>query len=328
MKRRRFLGVVGGVAATWPLAARSQDAALPVVAFISLGSAESLGDRIAAFRKGLGAAGYVEGRNVQVEYHLLGQDYSRASALLEDVVRRRVAVIVVPGGGPISIAAKKATSTVPIVFVVAENPVTLGLATSLAHPGGNATGINFLGVETDAKRLGLMHELLPNAVRFAVLLNPTNTRYSEATRQALTEAASSLGVNVLFFNAGTPDEIEAAFLDMTRESADALFIATEGFFASRGAQLAALATQHRLPTSFVSREQVQMGLLMSYGADWLDILHQVGLYTGNILKGTAPTALPIVQAAKFELVINLKTARSIGVDITPMMLARADEVIE
>lgn len=327
MRRRDFLGALGG-AASWPLAARAQQPPLPVVAFISLGSAETMGDRIAAFRKGLSETGYVEGRNVAVEYHLLGTQYERAPSLLEDLIRRRVAVIAVPGSTPISLAAKKATTTAPIVFAVGENPVTLGLVASLSHPGSNATGINFLGVETDTKRLGLMHELLPKAARFAVLLNPSNARYTEASRSALTEAARSLGVEVSFFNASTPDEIEIAFVDMTRQRADALFIATEGFFASRGAQLASLAAHYRLPTSFVSREQVQMGLLMSYGANWGDILRQVGVYSGNILKGATPADLPVVQATKFELVFNLQTAKKLGIEVPPMLLVRADDVIE
>lgn len=333
MKRRKFITLLTGAGAATvlsPLTARAQQSTLPVVGFVSLGSADTktMRDRMEAFRKGLGEAGYVEGRNVQVEYHLLGREYGRAPSVLEDLIRRRVAVIAIPGSTPISLTAKKATTAVPIVFAVGENPMGLGLVESLARPGGNATGINFLGIETDAKRLGLMHELLPKATRFAALLNPSNARYSETTRKALVEAARSLGVEISFFNASTPDEIVSAFAAMARERAGALFIATEGFFASRGAQLAALATRFRLPTSFVSREQVQSGLLMSYGASWIDILRQVGFYSGRILKGTKPADLPVMQATKFELVINMKTARTLGIEIPPMLLARADEVID
>ena len=227
-----------------------------------------------------------------------------------------------------SLAAKAATETIPIVFGVAENPVVLGLVKSLAQPGGNATGINFFAIEIDAKRLGLMHELLPKAARFAVLVNPANVRYTEATSKSLREAAHTLGVELVFFNASTPAEIDAAFAAIARERAQALFIAGEALFASRRVQLATLTARDRIPASFPSREMVEAGLLMSYGTSLVDMARQVGVYTGSILKGAKPSDLPVLQATKFELVINLKTAKALGLDVPPTLLARADEVIE
>ena len=283
--------------------------------------------RVAAFRKGLSETGYAES-NVLVEYHWLGGQYEHLTAVVDDLIRRRVAVFAIPGSTPVSLTVKAATKTIPIVFGVAENPVTLGLVASLARPGGNATGVNFFAIETDAKRLGLMHDLLPKATRIAVLINPANVRYSEATSKSLEESARTLGVNLVFFKASTADEIDAAFTAIVRERADALFVATEAFFASRGAQLAALATRYRMPSSFSIREVAQAGLLMSYGASINDMSRQIGIYTGSILKGARPEDLPVIQAARFELVINLATAKALGVEIPPMLLARADEVIE
>ena len=283
--------------------------------------------RVAAFRKGLSETGYAES-NVLVEYHWLGGQYEHLTAVVDDLIRRRVAVFAIPGSTPVSLTVKAAIKTIPIVFGVAENPVTLGLVASLARPGGNATGVNFFAIETDAKRLGLMHDLLPKATRIAVLINPANVRYSEATSKSLEESARTLGVNLVFFKASTADEIDAAFTAIVRERADALFVATEAFFASRGAQLAALATRYRMPSSFSIREVAQAGLLMSYGASINDMSRQIGIYTGSILKGARPEDLPVIQAARFELVINLATAKALGVEIPPMLLARADEVIE
>jgi putative tryptophan/tyrosine transport system substrate-binding protein len=224
LKRRTFITLLGGAAA-WPLAARAQQSAMPTVAFLSVGSPEIVAGRVSAFRKGLSETGYIEGQNVAVEYHWLEGKYGGLNSVLDDLMRRRVAVIAIPGSTPVSLAAKAAITTIPIVFGVAENPVTLGLVASLAKPGGNATGINFFAVETDAKRLGLMHELLPKASRIAALLNPANARYTETTSKSLREAAPSLGVEIIFFNASTPNEIDAAFAAMTRERAEALFIA-------------------------------------------------------------------------------------------------------
>ena len=326
MKRREFITLAGG-AAFWSVAARAQQATLPMVAFLSVGSPDTMAGRVAAFRKGLSETGYAES-NVLVEYHWLGGQYEHLTAVVDDLIRRRVAVFAIPGSTPVSLTVKAATKTIPIVFGVAENPVTLGLVASLARPGGNATGVNFFAIETDAKRLGLMHDLLPKATRIAVLINPANVRYSEATSKSLEESARTLGVNLVFFKASTADEIDAAFTAIVRERADALFVATEAFFASRGAQLAALATRYRMPSSFSIREVAQAGLLMSYGASINDMSRQIGIYTGSILKGARPEDLPVIQAARFELVINLATAKALGVEIPPMLLARADEVIE
>ena len=328
MRRREVIALVGGAAVAWPLTARAQQPALPVVAFINSGTADAQTTRLAAFRKGMSEAGYVESQNVTVEYHWMNGHYEGLPALLDDLVRRRVAVIATPGSNPAALAAKAATASIPIVFGVAEDPVALGLVASLAHPGGNATGVNFFAAEIDAKRLGLMHELLPKAMRFAVLVNPTNATSAETTANAIKEAAASFGLELLFGNASTPAEIDTAFAAFARERASALFIAPDGFFGSRGAQFAALAARDRLPASYVSRETVEAGLLMSYGTSFDDMFRQIGIYTGSILKGTKPADLPVLQSTKFEFILNLKTARSLGVDIPPTLLARADEVIE
>jgi putative tryptophan/tyrosine transport system substrate-binding protein len=327
MRRREFITLLGGAAA-WPVAARAQQPAMPMVAFLNVGPPEAKRGRVVAFRNGLGETGYVEGRNVTVEYHWLEGNYEGLPALLDHVVRRRVAVIAVPGSGPITLAAKAATSTIPIVFGVADDPVLLGLVDSLARPGRNATGINFFNIETDAKRLGLMHELLPKAARIAVLVNPANARYTEATSKSLQHAARAIGVETIFFNASTPAEIDSAFAAMARERADALFIAGEAFFSGRPVQLATLTARNQIPASFAGRELVEAGLLMSYGTDLGDMARQVGVYTGAILKGAKPSDLPVLQPTKFELVINLKTAKALGLEVPPTLLARADEVIE
>jgi putative ABC transport system substrate-binding protein len=327
MKRREFISLLGGAAAAWPLAASAQ-APMPTVAFLSVGSPETMAGRVAAFRKGLSETGYAEGQNVAVEYHWVEGKYEGLKALLAGLVQRRVAVIAIPGSTPVSLAAKAAVTTIPIVFGVAENPVALGLVASLAKPGGNATGINFFALETNAKRLELMHELLPKAARTAVLLNPANVRFTEITTKSVREAARSLGMEIVFFNASTPDEIEAAFAAISRERADALYIAADAFFVSRAVQLATLTARERIPASFGTRELVQAGLLMSYGTSVIDMSRQVGIYTGTILKGAKPSDLPVIQATKFEFVINLQTAKSLGIEVPPMLLARADEVIE
>ena len=327
--RRRLLAALGGAAAAWPLAVGAQQQpATPVVGFINAGVGHTSAGRTAAFRKGLSEAGYAEGQNVIVEYHWLEGRYERAPAVVADLLRRRVAVIATPASTEASLVAKAATATIPIVFGVGEDPVKLGLVASLARPGGNATGINFFAFEIDAKRLGLMHELLPKATRFAVLVNPANATPTQSTSKALEEAARALGLDAAFFNASTPGEIDAAFAAFGRERADALFIAGDAFFASRSVQIATLAVRDRIPASYVSREMVEAGLLMSYGANLVDTFRQVGIYTGSILKGTKPADLPVLQSTKFELVINLQTAKSLGLEVSPMLLARADEVIE
>jgi putative tryptophan/tyrosine transport system substrate-binding protein len=327
MRRREFIILFGGGAVAWPLAARAQPT-LPIIGFVHGGAAHDFPGRIAAFRVGLSEAGYVEGQNVVIEYHWLEGHFERLPAVLADLIRRRVAVIATPGSTPASIAAKSATATIPIVFGVSEDPVALGIVASLARPSGNATGINFFVGEIDAKRFGLMHELLPKATRFAVLINPADVTASAATSKALKEAARTLGLDVLFFDASTPAGIDSVFATFARERPDALFIAPEGFFASRAVQFATLAARDRMPASFATREMVEAGLLMSYGVNFADTFRQVGNYVGRILKGEKPGDLPVVQPTKFELVINHQTARSLGLTVPPTLLATADEVIE
>ena len=326
MKRREFITLVGGAAA-WPLAARAQNA-LPVVAFLSVGSPDVLADRLAGFRKGLNQAGFIEGQNVTVEYHWFNGQYEGLTPVLEDLNHGRVAAIAIVGSTPISLAARKTVATTPIVFGVAEDPVSLGLVSSLAHPGGNATGINFQAIEIDTKRLNVMHDLVPKARRVAVLLNPANVRYTEATSRALAAAAPAIGVDLTFFKASTPDDVDTAFAAMAREHAEAVFIATEAFFSSRAEQLSALAIRYRLPASSAARELAHAGLLMTYGANFEAVAHQIGLYTGQIVKGAKPADLPVVQSDKFDLVINMKTAQVLDIAVPPMLLARTDEVIE
>jgi putative ABC transport system substrate-binding protein len=327
MKRREFIRLIGGAAA-WPLAARAQQPAMPVVAFINGGTPDAAARYLAAFRKGLREAGYVEGQNVTVEYHWLDGRYEGIPALMTDLVHRQVALIAAPGSNVAALAAKAATATTPIVFGSADDPVRLGLVASLARPGGNATGVNFFAYEVAAKQLGLLHELVPKAVRIAVLINPRTAISAETTLQAVQEAARALRLEMHVLKAASAEEIDAAFAALARERADALFIQGDGFYASRRVQLATLAMRERIPASNVSREMAEVGLLMSYGSNIADMFRQVGIYTGSILKGARPEDLPVMQSTKFEFVINLQTARSLGIDISPMMLARADEVIE
>ena len=328
MRRREFITLLGGAAAAWPVAARAQQPAMPVVAFINGGAADAAARYLAAFRKGLREAGYVEGRNVTVEYHWLGGRYEGIPALMADLVRRQVALITTPGSNVAALAAKAATATIPIVFGSADDPVKLGLVSSLARPGGNATGINFFAYEIVAKQLGLLHELVPKASRIAVLLNPGTAISSETTLQAVQEAARALHLEIQILKASSSDEIDAAFAVLAHEHADALFIQADGFYASRRVQLATLAMRERMPASYVSREMVEAGLLMSYGTNIADMFRQVGIYTGSILKGAKPAELPVTQSTKFEFVINLQTARSLGIEVPPTVLARTDEVIE
>jgi putative ABC transport system substrate-binding protein len=326
MRRRQFIALIGGAAA-WPLAARAQQAAMPVVAFVNAGSADSSTDRVRAFRKALGETGYVEGRNVTVEYHWLEGRFDRLPALMADLVRRRVAVIATSGDNG-AIAAKAATATIPIVFAVSEDPVKLGLVASLARPSGNVTGINFFATEVDAKRLGLLHELVPKAVRVAVLWNPAADTPGSTELRDLQEAARTLGLQIRVVNATTIGEIDAAFAILARERPDALFVVGGAFFLSRRVQIANLAARDRIPASYGAREYVLVGGLVSYGTDIADSFRQVGVYTGSILKGAKPADLPVVQSTKIELVINLQTARALGLMVPPGLLAIADEVIE
>ena len=322
MRRREFILLLGGAVTAWPLAAHPQQAALPVVAFITGGAPEVR--RAASFRNGLSETGYVEGRNVVVEYQWLEGHYDRLPALMADLVRRGVAVIATPASNPAALAAKAATPTIPIVFGVGADPVNLGLVASLPRPGGNATGINFFNAEVTAKRLGLLHELVPKAVRVAVLINPANA----SVAREVEEAARTTGLQIQIFNASTNREIEAAFAGLVRDRADALFVAPDANFVSRRVQFATLATHYAIPASYHSREYVEVGGLMSYGTDSLDMFRQVGVYTGQILKGAKPADLPVLQSTKFEFVINLQTARVLGIEVPNSIQLLADEVIE
>jgi putative tryptophan/tyrosine transport system substrate-binding protein len=329
MKRRDFMTLMGGAAA-WPLAARAQQPTsnMPVITVINARKADVATALAAEFRKGLSQSGFTEGRDVVVEYHWLDGHYEDSAAILEDAVRRRVAVIATPANSPGSLAAKAATSSIPVVFGVSEDPVELGLVASLARPGGNVTGINFFASEIDAKRLGLMHELLPKAKRLAVLLNPANASTADATVKALGDTANSLGLELLYFKASTAGEIDAAFAAIVQAKADALFIAPDGYFASRSSQLATLVARDRLPSSDFVRDAAEAGLLMSSGTSVPDVFRQAAIYCGSILKGTKPADIPVLQSTKFEFILNMQTARSLGIEVPPTLLARADEVIE
>jgi putative ABC transport system substrate-binding protein len=319
--------LLGGAAATWPLAAHGQPRP-PVIAFMNGGSAEGSARNGAAFRKGVSGAGLVEGRDVTVEFHWFEGRYDQVPDLLADLIRRRVAVIASPGFPPGALAAKAATSTIPIVFGMGDDPVRLGLVASLARPGGNVTGINFFVHEVVSKRLALLQELVPRARRIAVLINPANATAAETTIKEARAVADQLGLQIHLFNATNSGTIDAAYTAIVRDRADALLIGGDGFFHTRRDQLAALAIQHRLPAITAQREFAEAGGLMTYGTPLLDMFRQAGVYAGSIVKGTKPADLPVLQSTKFELVINLKTARTFGIDVPPMLLARADDVIE
>jgi putative ABC transport system substrate-binding protein len=325
MKRREFMALLGGAAAVWPLHAHAQQVAMPVVGFLSAGSFRSA-HLLASFRQSLAEAGYVEGHTVAIEYRSAEGQYDRLPAMAEDLVRRQVSVIVaIPT--PAALAAKAATETIPIVFIVADDPVKLGLVASLARPGGNVTGVNSIIAELGAKQLGLLRELIPSATRIGLLVNPTNPNADTVTKQVMA-AAPAIGVQINIAQATDSREIDDAFATLARQRLDGLMIGSDPFFAGRRVQLATLATRHAIPAIFNVREFAEVGGLMSYGTHLTEAWRQVGLYTGRILKGAKPTDLPVVQSTGFELVINLQTAKALGLDVPPTLLARADEVIE
>jgi putative ABC transport system substrate-binding protein len=326
--RRQFISAFGGTAVAWPLVAGAQQPAMPVVAFINGGSVDGSAPRAAAFRKGLNESGYVENQTVMVEYHWLEGEYDRLPALITDLIRRQVAVIATPASTQAALAVKTATVTIPIVFGVSEDPVRLGLVASLARPGGNATGINFFANELAAKRLRLLHDLVPKAVRVAVLLNPASAANSEAMLRDVQQAASTIGFHIQILNASTIGEIDAAFVSLGRDRPDALFVAGDSFFTGRRVQFGTLTAVNKIPASYANRELVAAGGLMSYGTDLTDVFHQVGIYTGQILKGAKTAELPVVQSTKFEFVLNLTTAKALGIEVPPGLLSIADEVIE
>jgi putative tryptophan/tyrosine transport system substrate-binding protein len=325
MRRREFITFLGSVTA-WPLAARAQQPTMPVIGFLDV--INPAPNRLTAFHQGLGESGYVLGQNVAIEVRSAEGRYDRFPELAADLVRRRVSVIVAPGTTPAALAARAATTTIPIVFGVGDDPVKLGLVANLARPGGNATGINFFVAELAAKRLGLLRELLPAAKRVAVLVNPADPIRVETIVGEVKKAAGAIGLQFQVVNASTSREIDAAFATLGAALPDALFVGPDPFFFSRRGQLALQAASHKLPASYAIRDYAEAGGLMSYGTNITDAYHQVGVYAGRILKGAKPTDLPVQQSTKFELVINLQAARTIGLDVPATLLARADEVIE
>jgi putative ABC transport system substrate-binding protein len=325
VRRREFIAAIGGAAA-WPLAATAQQSEMPVIGFLNAASPGAYTPFVSAFHKGLKEAGYVEGQNVAIEYHWADDQYSRLPAMAADLVRRRVALIAAMGSPP-ALAAKAATTTIPIVFLVVEDPAKLGLAVSLNRPGGNATGVNFFVAELGSKQLGLLHELIPAATRVGLLVNP-NTPSAESWMRDVTPAASALGLQIDIVQAGNSRELEAAFGTLVRNRADALLVGPDSFLVSRRLQLATLAARHAIPAVYNVREYPEAGGLMSYGTSQTEAYRQAGIYTGKILKGAKPADLPVMQSTKFELVINLPTARAIGLELPPKLLAIADEVIE
>ena len=327
MRRREFLSVLGGAAAGWPLAAHAQQPAIPVIGLLNSQSPDGFADQLHGFRQGLKEAGFVEGENVAIEYRWAENQPDRVPALAADLVKRRVAVIAA-FGNHVAMMAKAATTSIPIVFNVGDDPVRLGLVASLARPGGNLTGVYFFTGELVAKRLELLRELVPGAARIDVLVAPSNPTITEATVRDAQAAARALGLQLKIVNADTPVEINTAFASLAGERPDALFVGPDPLYVSRRVQLTHLATRHAVPAVYSVRDFAEAGGLLSYGRNIREAWRQVGAYTGRVLKGTKPADLPVVQASKFELVINAETARTFGLTIPASLLAVADEVIE
>jgi len=329
MRRRKFISLsVAASAVGWPIVARAQQPALPVVAFVNAGSADGLAPRATAFRKGLSEVGFIEGQNVTIDYHWLEGRNDQLPALMAEIVRQQVAAIATPGSVVTSLAAKAATATIPVVFGVPEDPVRLGLVSNLARPGGNATGVNTFSQEVIGKRLRLLHDLVPKAVRVAVLVDPNNVSSAKITVQEVEKAAQGLGLVVQVFHATTISEINAAFTALAGEHFDALYVAPDAFLNSRGVQFATLTARERIPATFSSSEVVSVGGFMSYGSDLEDMSRQVGAYTGRILKGAKPAELPVLQSTKLVFAVNLQTARSLGIEVPSGVLSIADVVVE
>ncbi len=327
MKRREFISLLGGAAAAWPLAARAQQPAMPVIGWMGSTSAEGFADRVAAFREGLKEVGFIEHQNVTIEYRWADDHNERLPELAADLVGRHVAVIVTGGGTPTALAAKAATATTPIVFVIAADPVRTGLVASLNRPGGNITGIAGFTDVLVTKRLELLTELLPNASVFGMLLNPSNPN-SEIRSSDMRAAARVVGRQIRFVGASSQSELEKAFTTALEQGVGALVVQNETLFNSRRDQVVGLAARYRLPTIYETREDVTAGGLMSYGPRTSDRYRLLGIYTGKILKGERPADLPVMRPTKIDLIINLKTAKALGLDVPPMLIARADEVIE
>jgi len=328
IRRRQFIGALGGAAVAWPLVARAQQRAMPVIGFLGSASPEEYAIRLRAFHAGLNEAGYVEGQNVVIEYRWAEGQNDRLPALAVELVRRQVDVIIAGGGTPCAVAAKAATTIIPIVFEVATDPVKIGFVASLDRPGGNVTGVANLNVEIGPKRLQLMHELLPSVSVIAVLVNPANPSLSEPFVRDLQSVASGLGLELHVLDASAERDFDKVFATLVQLKAGALVIGPDVFFNSHIEQIAALAIGHAVPAIYQYRPFVEAGGLLSYGSDETDTYHQVGIYAGRVLKGEKPADLPVVQSTKVELIINLKTAKALGLTIPLPMLGRADEVIE
>jgi len=326
VKRREFITLLGGAAAAWPRAARAQQPAMPVIGLLYGASPDPVAHRLRAFRQGLKDSGYVEGENVAIEYRWAESQFDRLPEMVADLIRRQVTVIAALNTVA-AMAAKAASTTIPIVFLSSEDPVRLGLVASLARPGGNATGINSFIAELTAKRLGLLHDLVPTANRVGVLVHPADV-LTETTLRDVQPAARAIGLQIQVVNASTSGEIDAAFAAFVREQVDALFIGPGGFFSSRRVHIANQAMRHGIPATYSQREFPEIGGLMSYGTNLTDNWRQVGIYAGRVLKGAKPADLPVAQSTKLELVINAQTARLLGLTIPPGVLAIADEVIE
>ena len=329
IERRKFLAtLLGGAASAWPLIARAQQAAMPVIGYLAAGRPETNARFVAAFRKGLSETGYVEGRNVVIEYRWAHDDYDRLPELASDLVRRQVAVIAATQGGTaVASAAKAATAKIPVVFGTGDDPVQAGLVASLNRPGGNLTGVVTMNVELAAKRLGLLHELLPGATRFAVFVNPSNPTALSTTRDALADTPVT-GGQIEFLTVSTTSDLNGAFASLVQKRADALLITPDSVFVSRRVQLLTLAARHAVPTIYPSREFAEAGGLMSYGSSFTYMFRQAGTYTGRILQGAIPADLPVMRATAFEFIVNMQTAKALDIDVPPTLLARADEVIE
>jgi putative tryptophan/tyrosine transport system substrate-binding protein len=327
MKRREFITLLGGTVAAWPLAARAQQPAMPVIGFLDVRSPDALGGRLRAFHQGLKETGFIESENVSILYRFAENRSDRLAEMAADLVHRRVAVIST-GGPPAAFATRAATTTIPTLFIVAQDPVSLGLVTSLARPGGNLTGINLFNTEVAAKRLSLLHELVPKASRVAVLVSPADTANTKSTLQELQAAAGGMGLHIDVLNANSNREINAAFEKIGSLRPDALFVAASPYLNGRHVQLVQLAAFHRLPAAYALRESAEVGGLMSYGTNIADAFRQIGVYAGRILKGAKPADLPVVQASKFELIINAQTATMLGLTVPDKLLSLADEVIE
>jgi putative ABC transport system substrate-binding protein len=326
MKRREFITFLGGGAAAWPLLARAQQTAMPVIGFLNSGSAEALKSLVAAFRQGLSESGYVEGQNLAIEYRWADGDYKKLPRLAADLVGRPVSAIFA-GGPPAAVAAKAATTTIPIVFTSGGNPVELGFVSSLNQPGGNVTGVSFLGDELDAKRLELLRDLVPAAASVGFLVNPTRSSFQSQVKSSQ-QGAQALGVKLIVLNASTEAEIDTAFAEFSRQRIDALLVGPDSLFLTRRDQIVALANRLRIATMYYLREYVVAGGLVSYAPSIAEVYRQAGTYVAKILKGAKPADLPVLQPTKFDLVINLKTAKTLGLTVSNQMQLLADEVIE